>query len=30
MKKLTNVLALEMVLGMVEVQANPELVIMKE
>ncbi len=26
MKKLTNVLALEMVLGMVEVQANPELV----
>lgn len=26
MKKLTNVLALEMVLGMAEVQANPELV----
>lgn len=26
MKKLTNVLALEMVLGMVEVKANPELV----
>ena len=26
MKKLTNVLALEMVLAMAEVQANPELV----